>query len=60
MVQNSTIPPFLVGRRIRIYNGAWFLVQTINSEWLGLNLVSIRLLNVLMRNERVVQKLKRS
>lgn len=33
--RNSVIPPFMVGRRIRVYNGAWFLVQTINPEMVG-------------------------
>lgn len=25
----------MIGRRIRVYNGAWFLVQTINSDVIG-------------------------
>jgi len=33
--RNSVIPPFMVGRRLRVYNGAWFLVQTINFDMVG-------------------------
>lgn len=33
--RNSIIPPFMVSRRLRIYNGAWFLVQNINIDMVG-------------------------
>lgn len=33
--RNSQIPPYMVGRRVRLYNGAWFLVQTISSDMVG-------------------------
>ncbi len=33
--RNSQIPPYMLGRRIRLYNGAWFLVQTISSNMIG-------------------------
>lgn len=33
--RNSQIPPYMLGRRVRLYNGAWFLVQTISSNMIG-------------------------
>lgn len=33
--RNSQIPPYMLGRRVRLYNGAWFLVQTISSSMIG-------------------------
>jgi len=33
--RNSIIPYYMIGRRIRIYNGAWALVQTITPEMIG-------------------------
>lgn len=33
--RNSVIPSFMVGRRVRVYNGAWYLVQTISSDMVG-------------------------
>lgn len=33
--RNSQIPPYMVGRRVRFYNGAWFLVQTITLDMVG-------------------------
>lgn len=33
--RNSTIPPYMVGKKVRVYNGSWFLVQTINFDMVG-------------------------
>lgn len=33
--RNSQIPPYMLGRRVRLYNGAWFLVQTISANMIG-------------------------
>jgi len=33
--RQSVIPFYMVGKRIRVYNGSWFLVQTINLDMIG-------------------------
>lgn len=33
--RNSQIPPYMVGRKVRVYNGAWFLVKTIVADMIG-------------------------
>lgn len=33
--RNSQIPPYMLGRRVRLYNGAWFLVQTVSLKMIG-------------------------
>jgi ribosomal protein S19 len=33
--RNGSIPPYMIGRRIRVYNGAWYLVQVVNLNMVG-------------------------